>query len=53
MKNTLNLIGGVITALLLLDAMAFMLWILSGQVPVGSIYFGAITASIVRAFLGL
>lgn len=36
---------------LALDALGFMLWAMSGQLPVDQFYIGTITAHIVRAFL--
>lgn len=52
MKNTLQIIGGALAFILALDFGAFVLWILSGQVPVDGFYMGAITANIIRAIIG-
>lgn len=53
MKDTLKIAGGVLAALLALDFFAFAAWILSGQIPADSYYFGAITANIIKAILAL
>ena len=51
MKNILNYVGGVILAVLLLDALAFAFWVLSGQYPVDNLYIGTITARVLRAII--
>jgi len=38
-----------IIIVLVLDAIGFMFWILSGQHPVDQFYVGSITANIIRA----
>lgn len=47
MRTTAYIIGGV----LIFDALGWMLWALSGQVPQDGFYFGAITAQVVRIIL--
>jgi hypothetical protein len=51
MKDTLKIIGGVIVAILLVDAFGFMAWIYSGQTPVDNFYIGTITAHVLKLFL--
>lgn len=40
-------LAGVMAA----DAMAFAIWILSGQTPVDGFYLGALTANIIKLFI--
>lgn len=47
MKTLATIAGGV----LLLDALGFMLWAMSGQLPVDGFFIGTITAHIVGAIL--
>lgn len=47
MKNTLQIIGGGIIGVLLVDAGGFMLWVVSGQHPLDNFYIGTITAHVV------
>lgn len=49
MRNALNIIGGGIGLVLLVDFFGFCAWILSGQTPGDSFYIGSITAHILRA----
>jgi hypothetical protein len=51
MKDTLKIIGGLMLAVLMLDALCFMAWVASGQHPVDGFYFGAITANILKVFI--
>lgn len=51
MKDTLKIIGGVIIAVLVLDAFGFMAWVLSGQLPADDFYIGTITAHVLRAII--
>lgn len=51
MKNIIKIVGGVIGAVLALDAFVFIAWILSGQYPVDDFYIGTITAHILRAII--
>jgi|LSQX01.1.fsa_nt_gb hypothetical protein len=46
-------VGAVALAILMLDALAFFAWVLSGQTPADGFYFGAITANIIKALLAL
>lgn len=53
MRDTIKFIGGVIVAVLFVDAFGFMAWVASGQYPVDNFYIGTITAHILRAIVGL
>ena len=44
---------GVMLGILLIDAGAFVLWVMSGQYPADSYYLGAITTNIIKAVLAL
>ena len=51
MKHILKIVGGVITAVLVLDAFGFIAWVLSGQHPLDNFYIGTITAHVLRAII--
>ena len=51
MKNILQIIGGGIIGVLTIDALGFMLWVVSGQTPLDNFYIGTITAHILRAII--
>jgi len=51
MKNILKIAGGVITAVLALDILGFIAWVLSGQHPLDNFYIGTITAHVLRAII--
>lgn len=53
MRETLQIAGGIVLGVLTLDAIAFGLWVVSGQYPVDGMYAGALTAHLLRAVLGL
>lgn len=46
MKQIINVFLTVIMVALVVDAFAFVMWSLSGQVPVDGFYIGAITKNI-------
>lgn len=41
----------IIAAVLIVDAISFMAWVVSGQTPVDSFYFGAITSNIIKLLI--
>lgn len=49
--DALTIALGVIATLIALDALAFMLWIASGQTPVGDFYAGGFTAKVLQFIL--
>lgn len=51
MKNILKVAGGVILGILAVDALGFMLWVISGQNPTDDFYIGTITAHVLRAII--
>jgi hypothetical protein len=51
MKNTLQTVGYIAAAIMAVDVLGFMAWILSGQYPADNFYIGTITAHILRAIL--
>lgn len=53
MSDIFKVAGGVLLAMLMLDALAFGAWVISGQVPPDSVYAGAITANIIKVILAL
>ena len=52
MQDILKVAGGVFLGILMLDALAFGLWIASGQMPIDNMYAGTITAHTLRLVLG-
>ena len=53
MRDTLQVAGGALFAILAIDAFGFMAWIASGQTPADNFYIGTLTAHALRALLGL
>ncbi len=51
MKQTLNIIGNVIGLVMIIDAIGFVAWAMSGQLPVDGFYVGAITTNIIKLFI--
>jgi len=51
MKNILKIVGGVIIAVLLVDALGFIFWVLSSQYPLDNFYIGTIMAHVLRAII--
>ena len=51
MKNILKIAGWIILAVLMIDALGFVGWVLSGQTPVDSFYIGAITANVLQVII--
>jgi len=50
-KDILAIVLGIVAIVLAIDFICFWIWILSGQIPVGSFYLGAITAHIIGLFI--
>lgn len=50
-KQAAETVGGVLVAILTIDAFGFVAWIASGQTPADNFYIGSITAHILRALL--
>ena len=48
MKKITNVLLTVIMVALIVDAVAFVMWALSGQTPIDSFYIGAITKNIIH-----
>lgn len=48
MRKTFKTISAVVAAILLIDALGFTLWIMSGQYPADNFYVGTLTAHILR-----
>lgn len=51
MKNTLKIIGAIIAIVLVIDALGFTAWALSGQHPVDGFYIGTITTHTLQAII--
>lgn len=51
MKEYIQVLSGVVACLVLLDALAYVAWIVSGQTPVDGFYIGTITAHAVGLFI--
>ena len=51
MQNILKVVGGAVAVIMVIDALCFTAWIVSGQHPVDGFYAGAITANIVKAII--
>lgn len=51
MKNTLQIIGGVIAFILVIDFIGFIAWAMSGQMPVDNFYIGTISAHVIGAII--
>lgn len=49
--ETLKIIGGALAFILLADALFFMLWVISGQLPVDNVYAGTITSHILQLII--
>jgi hypothetical protein len=49
--KTLQTTAGVIGFILLADALFFMLWVLSGQLPVDNVYAGTITSHLLQLII--
>lgn len=50
MKKFIQTMGWVILTVLAVDFGCFLGWIFSGQIPVSNVYFGMITANIIKLF---
>ena len=53
MKQIINVFFTVMMVALIIDAIAFVSWSLSGQVPVDGFYIGAITKNIIQLVASL
>ena len=51
MREYIQVVSGVVACLVLLDALAYVAWIVSGQTPVDGFYLGSITAHAVGLFI--
>lgn len=51
MTKTLQITGVIVLAILAIDFLAFLLWIVSGQTPVDEFYIGSITSNILQAII--
>jgi len=51
MKTTLYFIGNLVLVILLIDFIALLLWIASGQTPQTGIYAGTITAHFINLII--
>ena len=51
--NILKIIGYGVVAVLVIDALGLMLWVVSGQHPVDEFYLGTITAHVVAWVVGI
>ena len=49
--NTIKYTGIAIASVMMIDAFAFLAWIMSNQMPVDGFYLGAMTANILKAIL--
>lgn len=49
--HTLKDVAVIFGTLWLFDALGFVLWLLSGQTPVDSFYWGGVTGSIIKLFI--
>ena len=49
--NTLKIAGGIVVAVLSMDALGFMLWVLTAQIPPDNFYLGTITAHIIGTII--
>ncbi len=50
MEN-IKIIFGAVVGYLMLDAVMFMAWVYSGQVPYNGIYLGRVTTEILKIFI--
>lgn len=48
MKQIINVLLSVMMVALIVDAVAFVMWALSGQSPIDGFYIGAITKNIIH-----
>lgn len=51
MKNTLQIVATVIAVILIVDAIGFLVWALSGQQPVDNFYVGTITTHVLQSII--
>jgi len=51
MINIPKITSGVAIAILAIDLLGFLAWVLSGQVPVDGFYVGAITTNMLKMLL--
>lgn len=51
MKQAIKIVSTLAIAILALDFIFFVGWVMSGQTPVDGFYFGAITANIIKAII--
>ena len=51
MKSIINFIINSITVYMLIDALAFMMWAMSGQHPVDGFYIGAVTTTLIKGMI--
>jgi len=49
--STLQILGVIVIAILIIDLIGFTAWIASGQHPVDGFYIGSITANVLKAIL--
>lgn len=50
-QNTVRIVRFLVSLVLLIDALGFIVWVLSGQKPIDGWYIGAVTAHVVRAVI--
>lgn len=51
MKKAFTLIFNIVSLILVIDALGFMAWAMSGQFPVDNFYIGSITMHIIKLFV--
>lgn len=51
MKNTLQIAATVVVAILIIDALGFVAWALSGQQPTDDFYIGTITTHVLQTII--
>lgn len=51
MKNFFKGVVSIIAIVLFIDMLCFGAWIMSGQQPIGKVYFGMITGNVLKAVL--